>query len=359
MSAADHHALAAPELLVIDRSDRSGPGRVETLLAERGADHAVFFLDDVCAARAPASYHLAPGGAAVLHLCDARGGATFSTARLRGVWAEALGLPRNPMTAFSGDEDIGRTLSAVGEGEAWMLGLSVLAALAHGRLLLPQLAERNRANHRLYQLAVARDCGFGVPRTVVTANGGRVLEHLALAPGEAVHYQALSQLTFEVRGQTYVSADRHLEPERYFGLQHLRAPAVFSVWPPYRRRLYVAALGRELWALQIALRDPELDPDVTDLFYQRAQDNLTAEPVPMPAALATLCHRFLAATGLLYGTLDVLEEASGDGRWCLLGAHPEGRFQLFAEQGLPVYDHLLAALAAGRLADAPGHGAAV
>jgi hypothetical protein len=349
---------SAPRILVIDRADRPGPGRVESLLAERGASYAVLFLDQVCAANAPASYHIAPGRAAVMRLRDGRGGETFSTRRLRGVWAEALGLPRNPMTAFLGDEDIGRTLRAVGEGESWLLGLSILACLGRGRLFLPQLVERSRANHRLYQLAVARDSGFSVPRTMVTSHESRVRQDLAPAAGEALHYQSLSQLAFEVRGKAYVSVDRHLEPERLFALRQLRAPAVFSVWPAWRRRLYVAVLGNQMWGLEVGLRRPDLDPEVTDLFYQRAQDNLAADPVELPPALRALCRRFVEASGLRYCTLDLLEENGEADRWCLLAAHPDGRFHLFDEQGLPVYDRLLAALASGALAADRAGGAA-
>jgi len=263
-----------PHVLVIDRATRRASGDVEQLLARRGVEHAVVFLDQVCAAEAPAEFRVGPGQRSELRLCDARTGEGVSTRRLRAVWAEALGLPHNPMTAFMGDDDMAATLQAVGQGEAWLFGLSVLAALAHARLFLPHLAERSRAHNRLYQLAAARDSGFSVPRTVVTAQQARVREALAPGEGERLHYQSLSPLAFTLRGRSYVSVDRFVPGDRLFALAHLRGPAVFSLWPASRRRLQVAALGDELWAAEVEMIDGGLDPDVTDLSYQAAQRNL-------------------------------------------------------------------------------------
>jgi len=263
-----------PRVLVIERATRRASGQVEQLLARRGVEHAVVFLEQVCTAEAPAEFRVEPGQRSELSLRDARTGEGVSTRRLRAVWAEALGLLRNPMTAFLGDDDMAVTLQAVGRGEAWLFGLSVLAALAHARLFLPQLVERGRANHRLYQLAAARDSGFSVPRTVVTAQAARVREALAPGEGERLHYQSFSPLAFTLRGGSYVSVDRFVPDDRLFALAHLRGPAVFSLWPPSRRRLQVAALGDELWAAEVETIDGGLDPDVTDLSYQAAQRNL-------------------------------------------------------------------------------------
>lgn len=338
-----------PEILVIDKRARTEPGPIETRLREEGACCATLFLDDVLQAATTVSYRVGASQGATIRCADGRTGEPLSTARVKSVWAEAAGLGPNPMTFYHEDRSLSSTLRSIGLGEAWLMGGSVIATLSRQCLFLPQLMERTRANHRLYQMAAARDAGFSLPQTYVGTGFQEIRDLLrdGRDGDRRIHYQPLSHTTFSLWGNRFITVDRWLDADRTFALANVRGPAVFSRWPAYRRRLFAALLGEELWALEVDLLDPEVDPDVTDLFYQRAQDNLRLTPVELPAAAREACFRFARATGLVYTTLELLEEEE-PGAYCFLAAHPDGRLHLFDEAGLPVYDHLVSWLRRGR-----------
>lgn len=332
-----------PEILVIDRrGEEAGP--VERRLRARGARYATLFLEDLHESLHVPSFRIGQGRGGELTCVDGRTRQAFSTAGLRSVWAESLAVPPNPMASYHGGDELERTFRIVGESESWIYTHSVIALLSRRCLFLPAPMERNRANHRLYQAAVARDAGFALPRLYLGNHARRLFQSLRPSMAEKVHYQPLSPLSFHLKGRRFVSADRFVDPDREFTLAHIKAPALFSCWPEASRRLLVAVLGEDAWALEVGLRDRERDPDVTDLAYQAAQGNLRIEPAEPPAAALGLCRAFLGASGLPFAVFDLLEQgAEGGGNWdfCFLGAQPDGRFPFFDEAGLPVYERLV------------------
>lgn len=336
---------STPEILVLDRRG-SAPGAVERRLGERGAAIATLFLEEIYEAEQKVSFRIGPQQAGEISLCDSRTGQPFSLSRLQSVWAESLDLPANPMLSFFGSDDLSEVFAANGRGESWLLARSLIGWLAARFLFLPQLMEKNRANHRLYQMAVARDAGFQLAVTYVGGELARLAEVLAPAAGGKLHYRPFSPLSFTLEGRRFVSADRFLAFDRRIALSHLRAPALFTAWPSHRRRLHAAVIGREVAAVALTLADPGVDPDVTDPFYQRAQGNLLVTAAELPAAARELCLRFAALAGLRFLVLDLLE--GEDGAVYFLEAHPGGSLRLFDEAGLPVYERLLNLLEGGR-----------
>lgn len=339
--------MLTPAILVIDHRERGAPGPVERRLLARRADFATLFLEEISEAEQKISFRIGPDRAAEATFHDSRTGEPLSLARLTSVWAESLELPPNPMLSFLGSEELPEIFAANGRSESWLLARSLIGWLEARCLFLPQLTEKNRANHRLYQMAVARDSGFRLPPTYVGAHLPGLRAALQPTVGATIHYRSFSPLHFSLQGKRFVSADRFLSADRHFALAHVRAPALFAAWPAYRRRIHAAVVDQEVWAVSLALVDPELDPDVTDPFYQHAQGNLALAPVELPAAARQLCRRFAEEAGLRLVVLDGLE-GDDDGALHFLEAHPGGRLLLFEEAGLPVYDRLLDLLERGR-----------
>lgn len=338
----------APRILLLYPKPPARFGLVERRLLERQVPYAVLIFDQLFEERATVSYRLGRQGEKLL-LRDARNGEAVPLETIRGVWAESLDVPIRLGRPTYDVRDLPRYLKTVGHSETHFFVKSILALLSHRTLFLPQMMEAVRGHHKLYQLAVARDAGFRVPPTYAGARPAGLMNALAPESIDELHYRPFSQHRFRARGQHFVTVERYVGEEASYSLHNLNTPALFSQPPRGLRRLLVAAVLDDLWALTVRLRDQQLDGDVTDVAYQHAQDNLDVEPVSLADDAARLCRTFLRATGLRYGIFDLLEDPRGEILFQVF--HPFGQLHLFHEAGLPAVDRLIDVLAGGLAGD--------
>jgi len=333
-----------PEIMVLVNSGAAEPGLVERTLEDRGLAWVTLALDELFSLETTTSYTVSPSEAATLSFADARGRGRFDTGQLRSVWAESTAMSENPLLFADESAGLSDRLQLLSRSEAWMMAVSIPSFLAHDCLYLPQTMERNRANHALYQYRVAREVGFLLPEIYAGRRLAAAIEHLDSEQHQKVHYQSFSPLFFEHGGAAYTSVDRWIEPDRFYTMGHMRSPVLLSNRPAGNRFLSVFLEDR-FYTLEIALLDPDLDPDVTDPFYQAAQENLRIEPTELPAGLEAPARSFFRETGLVFGMIDTVESERGP---VFLEAHPSTAFTLHHEAGLGVLDHLIDWLRRGR-----------
>lgn len=334
-----------PRVLVIYPKTYARHGLVERRLLDRATPYAVLIFTQLFEARDPVSYRLGRDGER-LTLPDARSGQPIRLDSIRGVWAESLDVPIRLEQPTYDVRNLLQYLKTVGHSETHYFVKSILGLLAHRRLFLPQMMEGMRAHHKLYQLALARDVGFHVPTSYAGSRPAGLMNTLEPESMDELHYRPFSQHRFRARGKQFVTVERFVGEATSYSLHNLNTPALFSKVPRHLRRLRVAAVLDDLWALRIELRDAELDADVTDVAYQRAQDNLLFEPVAVPDDVDRLCRAFLRDAGLRYGIFDLLEDPENGAVWFQV-CHPLGRLDLFDEAGLPAVDALIDALVEG------------
>lgn len=335
---------ASPEILVVYPQADSSPCRIEEILARRGIDYAAVELRAFAEGQRPLSFRIGPSHLPEFRFQDARTHCSVSTSAVRAVWVEGLDFGLDEPEWSGKIQDIPQYLRTLGHYETLALLYSFLAEVTSHRVTLPQIFEGSRAGHRLAQMTAAREAGFAIPRTYAGLSTRSMIEWLKPDAADQLHYRPLTAFRFELRGRRFLTVERQISTDSRFALRHLTSPAMFSVWPASTQRYLVAVLPNDLFALEARLKDPQQNPDVTDLIYQHTQGNLDIVPVELPDDMRQPCIRLMRQLGLQYGALDLLRETENTGRCLFLSLNPFARPLLFEEAGFPIYERLLEAL---------------
>ncbi|HEY6099466.1 MAG TPA: alpha-L-glutamate ligase [Anaeromyxobacter sp.] len=191
------------------------------------------------------------------------------------------------------------------------------------------------ASHKPRQLAVAKQVGLPVPRTLVTNDPGRARAFLDAAGRRRVVHKALHATPEDWRTTRMVGRKdrRRLASIRL-------APVILQDYVP-GVDVRVTAVGGELFAASIDARETGSPHDFRPVF-----DEARVERYGLPAGLAGRLRKLVRALGLSYAAIDLRRR--DDGEHVFLESNAAGQW-LFVEKrtGLPITD-ALAALLAGR-----------
>jgi glutathione synthase/RimK-type ligase-like ATP-grasp enzyme len=195
------------------------------------------------------------------------------------------------------------------------------------------------ADSKVHQLRVARECGFAIPRTVVTNDPRHAEDFIRGCVGGAVVKAFRGQLgdTLDV---TRVIETRRLEPGDLTHLSLVRnAPCLFQEVVPKEADIRVTVIGQQIFA--VAIRPTDDGPVPID---SRALDwrATTYEPIQLPAAVAARCRRMPDQWGLSFAAIDLILRP--DGEYVFLELNTKGDWQwLEWATDLPI-THALATL---------------
>jgi hypothetical protein len=334
-----------PILLVYGRRERNG-NSLEEVLDRHGYPFAVMVLETVLTGESPVEFRSDTQGHWLLIYDDARSGRRCHSGNLKGIWAQDMGIPQTSSGTTGGNSFT--ALSDSGRMERRQFAFSILAALDHRFLFLPELTGRMRARSPYYLSNLARCAGLKVPSTssgLLASFRAREFWQDRRLP---IHYQPLSTTSITRKGKTFMTVSRFIEREKLFALANLRAPALFSQWPIAFRR-YLAALVRGEWfVVEVAFKDLSLAPHVTDLDYHHALGNLICSPSFLPNEIQTACGRVMSQAGLSFGVVDLLHSQDRYANWFFVSARPGAGLDLFEEAGIPAWERLARWLCSGR-----------
>lgn len=199
------------------------------------------------------------------------------------------------------------------------------------------------ASRKPFQLAVARQAGLQVPRTLVTADPDRARAFLASVGRDGALLDAVVKPVAPVRAARLYT--RRLRTADLDGLEAIRAAPVVLQEYVDGVDLRVTVVGRELFAMEVDARrsahpeDCRRDPSI------RPGARAAAIPAEVGRRLLAVMDRL----GLAYGAFDL--RRSEDGEHLFLEVNPAGQW-LFAEEAT---GHPITAAVARLLAgDGPG-----
>ncbi|MBI5069039.1 MAG: alpha-L-glutamate ligase [Deltaproteobacteria bacterium] len=267
------------------------------------------------------------GGAGLERLRVAAGPGTFEAREIAAVWWWRP-LPCEPdrRMPLASHREVARLETAAA------LGGLLRCTRA---LWVNEPAAAREAEHKVWQLRLARECGLAVPRTCVTGLPAQARAFLReVAPGRAV-FKAL-----DVRPETWRET-RLVGPEERSLLPLLRhAPVLFQEHVP-GVDLRVTCVGRRLFAAEIDARHTSSPHD-----YRLALGQARVRPARLPAEVRRGLRTLLSRLGLRYGAVDL--RRSADGEHLFLEVNPAGQFH-FVEQrtGQPIGEALCDLLASG------------
>lgn len=202
-------------------------------------------------------------------------------------------------------------------------------------------------HNKLYQLAIAGQIGFSVPRTLVTNSPaeflklyhdceGNVISKTAFRLGATRGRERVRQWTFPV--------DRRIVA-RYQSLRY--APAIFQEAVAKRIELRVTVVGRKVMAA--AIHSQQTSRRAGDWRHYPELDIARHYSVwQLPADIEQRCLDVTAALGLCYGAIDLI--LTPEGEYVFLEINPHGQWEFIeTATGLPISDAIADLLNRGKL----------
>ena len=173
------------------------------------------------------------------------------------------------------------------------------------------------------QLAEALRCGLTIPETLVTSDPDAAAAFVHRHNGDVIH-KAMSS-----------PANRLLEtrvwrPDDAADLYRLPfAPAMFQRRVHGPADLRITCVGQKLFTARIATESGRSEVD------SRLDHDVAVDATSLPDGLAARLLEFMAAMGLVYGTIDLKIDTSGAA--VFLEVNPQGQFLYIEIQtGLPI-----------------------
>jgi hypothetical protein len=169
-----------------------------------------------------------------------------------------------------------------------------------------------KACNKLYQLDVARECGWRVPDTLVTQDKQEVMQFVETHHGKVIVKPVVGM---ESRFLVTQALDR---PELIDEEGYRRCPAIYQEYIPGNRHIRLNCFGDRSLAASIETKEIDWRPNL-------------GVPVgiwSVPDRVHALTRKVLDALGLAMGIVDLKETPSGDLVW--FEVNPQGQF-LFLE----------------------------
>lgn len=179
-----------------------------------------------------------------------------------------------------------------------------------------------KASNKVYQLNVARQCGFRVPDTLITQDRVEVIRFFELHDGKAIVKPVVGMASRFL-------LTRSLEhPERIHEESYRTCPAIYQEYIPGTRHIRLNCFGDRSYAACIEAMDIDWRPDL----------NVRMRPWPVPDHVHVTVRKVLDKLGLAMGVIDIKEDPDSELVW--LEVNPQGQF-LFLEPltGLKLTDH--------------------
>jgi glutathione synthase/RimK-type ligase-like ATP-grasp enzyme len=182
------------------------------------------------------------------------------------------------------------------------------------------------AESKPFQLAVAKELGFDVPRTLITNKPEDALRFFDACKGEVVYktmnmFGRLEQNDLFGIFTTRVDRAHLVEHAADISL----APCLYQERVPKRDELRVTVMGDEVFAIAIDSQQNQITAD--DWRRGALIDPAPYSPCEIPGNLVQALHRFLARLGLVFGCFDIIRtpddrfvflelNANGEWYWC-------------------------------------------
>jgi len=195
-----------------------------------------------------------------------------------------------------------------------------------------------RAENKLLQLKYAKEIGFLIPETLVSANAHEI-RRFADKQGSIIIKPIYSGRLESDAGPdfmfTNVVSERHLSDLENYDI----TPCIFQQEIKKKIELRVTVVGKEVFSAQVdSQRSKESKTD-----WRREKNKF--EPFELPKNLAESCVTLVEKLGLRFGAIDLI--LTPEGKYVFLEINPNGQWVwIETETGLKISDALINELTA-------------
>ncbi|GAA2595586.1 ATP-grasp domain-containing protein [Streptomyces tubercidicus] len=296
---------------------------VQHAVRARGDEFHILECDAV-SGKTGLTWHLSgtPDGSGVPAAVPTSEGRTVPPAQAELLWWRRARADQQLTMSAAGSDGAGlgaQQVSLVNNDCRGALG-GILAASFHGEWISPPEAT-DRASDKVYQLWVARQAGFRVPRTLITQSRDEVVD-FTREVGRVIVKPVVG-----ARGPSLYTRwieDPQALPAESFAV----CPATYQEYVPGRHHIRLNCFGERMFAALIETEELDWRPDL----------NVPITRWPVPPDLARLVRTVLDRLGLPMGVIDLKLTPGGEPVW--LEVNPQGQF-LFLEPltGEPLTEH--------------------
>jgi len=180
------------------------------------------------------------------------------------------------------------------------------------------------AEHKPYQLKVAREVGFDIPRTLMTNDPDEVMGFFERCKNGMIYksftpyIRARKDDGAELGVFTNCVSRRDLSVRR---TQVALAPCIFQEYVPKSVELRVTVVGRQIFAAEIQSQKSERSKHD----WRRYDfENTPYAAHELPQSVVDKIHKLMKRMGLVFGCLDFV--LTPDGRYVFLEINPNGQW---------------------------------
>ena len=177
-----------------------------------------------------------------------------------------------------------------------------------------------QAEYKPFQLRLAAELGFPIPRTIVTNDPGTVRKAFADFGTMVVKPTRTGHVTYD--GNEFgVFTSRVLE-QHLDNLEAARlSPAIYQSLVPKRFDVRVTIVGQHIFAAAI---DSQSEPSAITDWRQTSNPQLPHHSITLPQTIAGRLMRMMESLHLSFGAIDMIQTPSGE--YVFLEVNPSGQW---------------------------------
>jgi glutathione synthase/RimK-type ligase-like ATP-grasp enzyme len=165
-----------------------------------------------------------------------------------------------------------------------------------------------RASDKIYQLSIAAEVGFRIPRTLVSQSREEVIKFWSQNDNGIIVKAVVGA------HQTFLLTRQLKNPRIFTESAYMAAPAIYQEFIPGKRHIRLHCFGDRSFAATIITEDVDWRPNLTAA--------ITSWPVPRD--LHMRIRTVLDRLGLEMGIVDLKQDQNGDFVW--FEVNPQGQF---------------------------------
>lgn len=199
------------------------------------------------------------------------------------------------------------------------------------------------ASYKPRQLRVATECGFRVPRSLITTVGAEARAFAAEIGGHGVIYKSLSTGIVTEQDQLRIIYTSRLSSPDFLDDNAIGLCChLFQEWVPKVYDVRLTVVGDRCFAVAVHASSPEAKTD-----WRSRYGDLRYEVVETPPRVRESAAQYLRRFGLTFGAFDF--SVSIESEWWFLECNPSGQWGWIAEEAdLPIADAIADELVVAR-----------
>lgn len=230
----------------------------------------------------------------------------------RSVWWRRIRAPKAPDEMHPAIHDY-----CVREGKAFSSG--VILGIQKRIMSEPSLVWA--AEHKIYQLKVATECGLEIPSTIVTNSSSEIIKAFREFDGQMIG-KPLRSGFIDLGEKQRALYTTKIEEEALDNLSDAHwSPSIYQQWIPKHRDVRVTVVGERLFTAEIDGND---DPKAIIDWRRTEKPDLPHYESKLPEELEEKIRTFMRRLGLKFGAIDFVR--TRDGRYFFLEVNPNGQW---------------------------------